>query len=80
LGYQLASTIARSFEPLIATALLGRYGYPTVALHMRVMALITIVAIHLAPETYQRYIAKRDIARRRSNEERPATGGQAVNG
>jgi hypothetical protein len=44
------------------------------------MSLITIVAIHLAPETYQRYIAKRDIAKRRSNEERPATGGQAMNG
>jgi hypothetical protein len=75
LGYQLASTIARGFEPLIATALLGRYNYPTVALHMRVMALLTIVAIHLVPETYQRY-----IARRRSDEERPATGGQGVNG
>ena len=80
MGYQLASTIARSFKPLIATALLGRYGYPTVALHMRVMALITIVTIHLAPETFQRYIAKRDIARRRSDEECPATVGQAVDG
>jgi hypothetical protein len=42
---------------------------------MRVIALITIVAIHLASETYQRY-----IVRRRSGEERPATGGQVVNG
>ena len=75
MSYQLASTIAKSFEPLIVRALLGRYNYPTVALHMRVMALITIVTIHLAPATYQRY-----IARRRSDEERPATGGQAVNG
>ena len=76
MGYQLALIIARSFEPFILTALLGRYGYLTVALHMRVMALITIVAIHLTTETYKRYIAKKDIARRRSDEERPATGGQ----
>ena len=80
MGYQLASTIARSFKPLIATTLLGKYDYPTVALHMRVMALTTIVTIHLAPETFQRYIAKRDIARRRSDEECPATVGQAVDG
>jgi hypothetical protein len=39
------------------------------------MALITIVAVYLATETYQR-----DIARKRSDEERPATGGQAVSG
>ena len=71
MGYQLALIIARSFEPFILTALLGRYGYLTVALHMRVMALITIVAIHLTTETYKRYIAKKDIARRRSDEERP---------
>ena len=75
MGYQRASTIAKSFEPLIATALLGRYGYPPVAPHMRVMALITIVAIHLAPETFQR-----DIASRRSDEECPTTVGQAVDG
>ena len=71
MGYQLASTITRSFKPLIATTLLGKYDYPTVALHMRVMALITIVTIHLAPETFQRYIVKRDIARRRSARNAP---------
>jgi hypothetical protein len=54
---------------------LAGYGYPAVALYMIVMALITIVAVYLATETYQR-----DIARRRSDEERPATGGQAVSG
>ena len=80
MGYQLASTITRSFKPLIATALLGKYDYPTVALHMRVMALITIVTIHLAPETFQRYIAKWYIAKRRSDEECPTTVGQAVDG
>ena len=75
LGYQLASAIAGGFAPLIATALLSGYGYPAVALYMIVMALITITAVYLATETYQR-----DIARRRSDEERPATGGQAVSG
>ncbi|MDQ5814622.1 MAG: hypothetical protein M3289_07885, partial [Actinomycetota bacterium] len=68
MGYQLASTIARSFEPLIATALLGRYGYPTVALHMRVMALITIVAIHLAPgdlpEVYSQVVYRQEKEQR----------------
>ena len=75
LGYQLASAVAGGFAPLIATALLAAYGYPAVALYMIVMALITIMAVYLATETYQR-----DIARRRSDEERPATGGQAVSG
>jgi len=75
LGYQLASAIAGGFAPLIATALLAGYGYPAVALYMIVMALITITAVYLATETYQR-----DISRRRSDEERPATGGQAVRG
>jgi MFS transporter, MHS family, shikimate and dehydroshikimate transport protein len=69
------SAIAGGFAPLIATALLTGYGYPTVALYMIVMALITIVAVYLATETYQR-----DIARRRSDEERPASGGRAMNG
>ena len=75
LGYQLASAIAGGFAPLIATALLSGYGYPAVALYMIVMALITITAVYLATETYQR-----DISRKRSDEERPATGGQAVSG
>ena len=50
MGYQLASNVARSFEPLILTVLLGRYDYPTIAPHIRGMALVTIVSIHLAPE------------------------------
>ena len=75
MGYQLASAIAGGFAPLIATALLAGYGYPAVAWYMIVMALITITAVYLATETYQR-----DISRRRSDEERPATGGQAVRG
>jgi len=36
---------------------------------------IAIVAVYLATETYQR-----DIARKRSDEERSATGSQAVSG
>jgi MHS family shikimate/dehydroshikimate transporter-like MFS transporter len=75
LGYQLASAVAGGFAPLIATALLAAYGYPAVALYMIVMALITIMAVYLATETYPR-----DISRRRSDEEHPATGGQAVSG
>lgn len=75
LGYQLASAFAGGFAPLIATALLSGYGYPAVALYMIFMALITIVAVYLATETYQR-----DIARKRSDEERSTAGVQAVGG
>jgi MFS family permease len=53
LGYQLASVFAGGFAPLIATALLAAGGgEPTlVALYMAGMALITIVATVMAPET-----------------------------
>jgi len=56
LGYQLASAIARGFAPPIATALFSGYGYPAVALHTTVVALITIVTVHLATEAYQRVL------------------------
>jgi hypothetical protein len=75
LGYQLASAIAIGFAPPIATALLGGYGYTAVALHTIVVALIIIVTVPLATEAYQR-----DTSRTRNDEERPATGGQAVSG
>jgi MFS transporter, MHS family, shikimate and dehydroshikimate transport protein len=53
LGYQLASVLAGGLSPLIATALLGYYGWPAVALYTAIMALITVVATYLAAETYQ---------------------------
>ncbi|QIN78530.1 MFS transporter [Rubrobacter marinus] len=54
LGYQAASVFAGGLAPFIGIALLSRYGYPAVALYMIGMAVITIVAVYLATETYQR--------------------------
>ena len=74
LGYQLASAVAGGFAPVIAVALLSAYGYPAVALYMIVMALITITAVYLATETYQK-----DISGEGAEEDR-VTGGQTVRG
>ena len=54
LGYQLASVLAGGLAPFVATALLVRFGYVGVAVYIVVMALITIVSVYLATETYQR--------------------------
>jgi MHS family shikimate/dehydroshikimate transporter-like MFS transporter len=55
LGYQLASALSGGFAPLIAVALLAaNHGSPTfVAIYMTGLALITVVATVLAPETYR---------------------------
>ncbi|MDP8949745.1 MAG: MHS family MFS transporter [Actinomycetota bacterium] len=55
LGYQLASVLAGGLSPFIATALLAWAGgdpWP-VALYMAAMAVISVVAVLLARETYQ---------------------------
>ncbi|CAN5284605.1 MFS transporter [soil metagenome] len=53
LGYQLASVLAGGLSPLIATALLGYYGWPAVAVYTAIMAVITVVATYLTAETFQ---------------------------
>jgi MFS transporter, MHS family, shikimate and dehydroshikimate transport protein len=53
LGYQLASVLAGGLSPLIAVALLASYGYPAVAVYMAIMALITVISVILASETFQ---------------------------
>jgi MFS transporter, MHS family, shikimate and dehydroshikimate transport protein len=53
LGYQLASVLAGGLSPLIATALLARYGYTAVAWYLAGMALITIIAVVSAAETFR---------------------------
>jgi MFS transporter, MHS family, shikimate and dehydroshikimate transport protein len=53
LGYQLASVLAGGLSPLIATALLARYGYTAVAWYLAGMALITIIAVVTAVETFR---------------------------
>lgn len=57
LGYQLASVFAGGLSPFIATALLAAFGYWAVALYLAGMAVITIVAVILATETFQDDIA-----------------------
>jgi metabolite-proton symporter len=55
LGYQLASLFSGALVPMIATSLLVAYGgvsWP-VALYMILLALITIVSVFFAGETYK---------------------------
>jgi metabolite-proton symporter len=51
LGSQLAAAVAGGFSPLIATALLPKYGPNAIALYIIAMSLITIVAVWSAVET-----------------------------
>jgi MHS family shikimate/dehydroshikimate transporter-like MFS transporter len=51
---ELASVVAGALSPFIATALLAWAGsYWPVAVYLAAMALITVVAVYLAPETFQ---------------------------
>jgi MFS transporter, MHS family, shikimate and dehydroshikimate transport protein len=68
LGYQLASVFAGGLAPLIATALLASSGYTAVAIYMAIMALITVISVILASETF-----REDILRTRAEERRLIT-------
>jgi MFS family permease len=70
IGYQLASVLAGGLSPLIALALLTRYGYGAVAAYTAFMALITVVSVLLATETYQS-----DISRTQAQERELITEG-----
>ena len=71
LGYQLASVLAGGLSPLIAVALLASYGYTAVATYMAIMALITVVSVILASETFQEDIDETQAAERRLISEGP---------
>jgi MFS transporter, MHS family, shikimate and dehydroshikimate transport protein len=75
LGYQLASVLAGGLSPLIAVALLGRYGYVAVAVYMAVMALITVVSVLLASETFQQDILETQEGERQLATEGPGEPG-----
>jgi metabolite-proton symporter len=75
LGYQLASVLAGGLSPLIAVALLASYGYPAVAVYMAIMALITVVSVILASETYQEDILATQAEERRLVAEGPGEAG-----
>jgi MHS family shikimate/dehydroshikimate transporter-like MFS transporter len=70
LGYQLASVFAGGLAPLIATALLASSGYGAVAVYMAIMALITVISVILASETF-----REDISETRAEERRLITEG-----
>jgi MFS transporter, MHS family, shikimate and dehydroshikimate transport protein len=76
LGYQLASVLAGGLSPLIAVALLASYGYTAVAAYMAFMALITVVSVILASETFQEDIEETQAAERRLVSEGPEPGTQ----
>ena len=66
LGYQLASVFAGALSPLIAVALLGAFdSYVPVALYLMFMALITIVAVFFATESYQDDLSATHAAERK---------------
>jgi len=71
LGYQLASVLAGGLSPLIAVALLASYGYTAVATYMAIMALITVVSVILASETFQEDIDETQAAERQLISEGP---------
>jgi MHS family shikimate/dehydroshikimate transporter-like MFS transporter len=75
LGYQLASVLAGGLSPLIAVALLASYGYPAVAVYMAIMALITVVSVILASETFQEDILETQAEERRLVAEGPGEPG-----
>src|ERR687897_408004 len=71
LGYQLASVFAGGLAPLIAVALLSAYGYGAVATYMAIMALITVISVILASETFQEDIEEPQAAEQRLISEGP---------
>jgi len=58
LGAQLSAAVAGGFSPLIATALLPKYGPNAIALYIILMAVITIIAVWSATETMRHDIEK----------------------
>jgi MHS family shikimate/dehydroshikimate transporter-like MFS transporter len=75
LGYQLASVFAGGLAPLIATALLASSGYTAVAVYMAIMALITVVSVILASETFREDILETRAEERRLIAEGPGEPG-----
>jgi len=59
LGAQLSAAVAGGFSPLIATALLPKYGPNAIALYIIAMSLITIVAVWSAVETLKHELEER---------------------
>lgn len=53
LGIQVAAVLGGGFAPLIATALVGNFGWMSVAIYMATTCLISVISIILLGETYK---------------------------
>jgi MFS family permease len=53
IGYQLASVFAGGLAFPISEYLIANYGFQSIAIYMALMALITVVSVLLASETYR---------------------------
>ncbi len=47
--------------PFISVALLARFGYASVALYMIAMAVVTVIAVYLATETFRRDLYRDEV-------------------
>jgi MHS family shikimate/dehydroshikimate transporter-like MFS transporter len=65
LAREVSAPFAGGLAPFVATFLLSRSGtYWPIAVYMMVLAVITIVAIALGPETYQREMSEEEVMER----------------
>jgi MHS family shikimate/dehydroshikimate transporter-like MFS transporter len=53
IGYQLASVFAGGLAFPISEYLIANYGWQSIAIYMALMALITVISVLLASETYR---------------------------
>jgi MHS family shikimate/dehydroshikimate transporter-like MFS transporter len=53
IGYQLASVFAGGLAFPISEFLIANYGWQSIAIYMAIMALITVISVLLASETYR---------------------------
>jgi MFS family permease len=71
LGYQLASVLAGGLAFPICEYLIAHYGYQSIAIYMAIMALITVVSVLLASETFRSDILETQPEERRLVSEGP---------
>ena len=79
LGYQIGSIFGGALAPIIATALLARFGSSfAISVYMAITCVITLVSVFLLTETYQTDVddveAARDASAPVGSKRGPATG------
>ncbi len=72
LGYQLASVFAGGLAFPVSTWLIARFGYQSIAIYMAIMALITVISVILASETFREDIRATRAEERRLVAEEPS--------